>query len=48
MEGIMKIVKRLEGSSLLIKEVTKTTENETKGQKDGFLGLLVGTLGERL
>ena len=44
----MKIVKRLLGSSLLLKDVTKTTENEMKAQKDGFLGLLVGTLGERL
>ena len=30
MEGIMKIVKSLEDSSLLLKEVNETTQNEAK------------------
>ena len=28
-----------------MKGVTKTTKNETKEQKGGFLGMLLGTLG---
>ena len=41
----MKIVQALEDSNILLKEVTKTIKNETKEQKGGFLGTLVGTLG---
>ena len=33
---------------LLIKGVTQTIENETKEQRGGFLGMLLGTLGTRL
>ena len=44
MEVTMKIVKSLEGSSLLIKGVTKVNENETKEKRRGFLGMLLGTL----
>ena len=44
----MKIVKALEDSNILPKEVTKTTENETKEQKGGFLSMLLGTLGVSL
>ena len=33
MEDILKIFKSLEDSGLLIKDVTKKTENETKEQK---------------
>ena len=29
----------------MLKGVTKTTKNETKEQKGGFLGMLLGTLG---
>lgn len=43
MEGIMKLVKFLEGPSLLIKGVIKTTEKEAKAQKGWFLGLILGT-----
>ena len=43
-EDIIKIVKSLEDSSLLLKGVTKTVENELKEQKGGFLSALLGTL----
>lgn len=39
----MKLVKFLEGSSLLIKDVTKTIEKEAKAQKGWFFGLKIGT-----
>ena len=48
MKDIMKIVKSLQESDLLIKVVTKATENETKKQRGGFLGILLGTLGASL
>ena len=44
----MKIVKSLQESDLLIKVVTKATENETKKKRGGFLGILLGTLGASL
>ena len=40
---IMKI-KSLEESGLYIKGVSETIKNEAKEQKDGFLGMLLGTL----
>ena len=40
----MKIIKSLEESGLLIKEITETTKNETKEQKGGFILMLLGTL----
>ena len=48
MNDIMKIVKALEDSNILLKEVTKTIKNETKEQKGGFLSSLLGTLGASL
>ena len=45
MNAILKIVKSLEESSLLIKGVSETIKNEAKEQKGGFLGMLLGTLG---
>ena len=48
MEDIIKIVKSLEDSSLLLKEVSETIRNEAKGQNGGFLGMLLGTLGASL
>ena len=45
MNDIMKIVQALEDSNILLKRVTKTIKNETKEQKGGFLGMLLGTLG---
>ena len=44
MEDIIKIVKSLEGSGLLLKGVTETVQNEVKEQKGGFLSMLLGTL----
>ena len=46
--NIMKIVKPLEESGFLIKELGKTIKNEAKEQKGGFLGMLSGTLGASL
>ena len=48
MHDIMKIVKSLEESGLLIKDVCKTIKNEAKEQKGGFLWMLLGTLGGSL
>ena len=48
MIGIMEIVQALEDSDILLKGVTKTTKNETKEQKGGFLSMLLGTLGASL
>ena len=42
----MKIVKSLEESGLLIKEVSETIKSKTKKRKKReFLGMLLGTLG---
>ena len=48
MEDIIKIVKYLEDSGLLLKAVTETVQNEVKEQKGGFLCMLLGTLSARL
>ena len=48
MEDIIKIVKSLEDSGLLLKGVTETVQNEDKEQKGGFHSMLLGTLGENL
>ena len=48
MEDIIKIVKSLEDSSLLLKGVSETVQNEAKNQKEGFLSMLLGTLGSSL
>ena len=48
MNDIMKIVQALEDSNILLKGVTKTIKNETKEQKEGFLSILLGTLGASL
>ena len=45
MNDIMKIIEALENSSILLKGMSKTIENETKEQKGGFLSMLLGTLG---
>ena len=41
---IMKILKSLEESRLLIKGISETIKNEAKEQRGGFLGMLLGTL----
>ena len=48
MEDIIKIVKSLEHSSLFLKGVSETVQNEAKEQKGGFLSMLLGTLGASL
>ena len=48
MEDLIKIVKSLEDSGLLLKGVTKSVQNEVKEQKGGFLSALLGTLGASL
>ena len=45
MNDIMKIVQALEDSKILLKGVSKTIKNEAKGQKGGFLSMLLDTLG---
>ena len=45
MKGIMKIVKSLEDSGLLLKWVSGTTQNEVKEQKGGFLSMSLAILG---
>ena len=45
MNDIMKIVKSLEESGLLIKGVSKAIKNEAKEQKGGYIGMLLETLG---
>ena len=44
MKDIIKTVKSLEDSGLLLKRVTGTTQNEVKEQTRGFLSMLLGTL----
>ena len=48
MNDIMKIIKALENSGILLKGVSKTIKNETKKQRGGFLSMLLGTLGASL
>ena len=44
----MKIVKSLQESGLLIRDVSETIKNEANKQKRGFLSMLLGTLGAGL
>lgn len=48
MENIMTVVKSIEESGLLIKCVSKKIEEKEKGQKLGFLSILLGTLDANL
>ena len=48
MEDIVKIVKSLEYSGLLLKGLSETSQNEAKEQKEGFLSMLLGTFGTSL
>ena len=48
MEDIIKIVKSLEDSGLLLKGVTETVKKEVKEQKGEFLSMLLGKLGASL
>ena len=42
MNGILKIVKSLQDSEILLKGVSETIKNEAKEQKGGFLSMLLG------
>ena len=48
MDDILKIVKSLEDSGILLKGVSETIQHEAKEQRGGFLGMLLGTLGASL
>ena len=45
---IIKIIKSVEDSGLLLKGVTETVQNEVKEKKEGFLSMLLGILGASL
>ena len=47
-EDILKIVKSPEDSMILLKGVSETIKNEAKEQKEGFVSMLLGTLGASL
>ena len=44
MDDILKIVKSLEDSGVLLKGVSETIQNEAKEQIGGFISILLGTL----
>ena len=48
MQDLLKIVKLLEDSGILLDGITETVKNEVKKQKGGFLSMLLGTLGASL
>ena len=48
MIDIIKIVKSLEDSGLLLKGVSETVQNEAREQQGGLLNMLLGTVGASL
>ena len=48
MDDVLKIVKSLEDSGVLLKGVRETIQHEAKEQRGGFLSMLLGTLGASL
>ena len=48
MKDIIKVVKSLEDSCLLLKGVSEIVQSEAREQKGGFLSILLGTLGASL
>ena len=46
--NIYYIFKSLEDSGLLLKGVSETVQNKAKEQKEGFLSMILGTLGASL
>ena len=48
MQDLLKIVKSLKDSGILLDGITETGKNEVKEQKGGFLSMLLGTLGASL
>ena len=45
MQDLLKRVKSLEDSGILLNGIIETVKNEVKVQKGGFLSILLGTLG---
>ena len=48
MDHVLKIIKSLEDSGVLLKGVSETFQHEAKEQRGGFLSMLLGTLGASL
>ena len=48
MKDILKIVKSLEDSGILLKGISETIKDEAKEQRGGFLAMLLGSLGASL
>ena len=48
MNDIIKIIKSLEDSGVILKGVSETIQHEAKEQRGGFLSMLLGTLGASL
>ena len=48
MQDLLKIVKSLEDSGILLNGITETVKKEVKEQKGGFLSMSLGTLGASL
>ena len=48
MEDLIKVVKSLEDSGLLLNGVTESVQNEVKEQRGRFLSMLLGTLAASL
>ena len=48
MKDIIKIVKSLGDTALLMEGVSETIQNQAKEQRGGFLSMLLGTLGASL
>ena len=47
-DDILKIIKSLEDSGVLLKGISETIQHEAKEQRGGFLSMLLGTLGASL
>ena len=48
MQGLLKKIKSLEDSGILLDGITETVKNEVKEQKSGVLLMLLGPLGASL
>ena len=48
MQDLLKILKSLEDSSILLDGITETVKNQVKEQKGGFLSMLLDPLGASL
>ena len=48
MNDIIKIVRSLENSGVILKGVSETIQHEAKEQREGFFSMLLGTLGASL